>query len=79
MMCGCGSTDNDLVIYVQWNLSNLDTNGAEGILHFSGVSSLQSLQEWSWGGEVSSEEFHCIIFPTSLSHSISTVTTPSVI
>ena len=36
---------------VQWNLSNLDTNGAEGSVIVSEVSSFQRLKEWYLGWE----------------------------
>ena len=50
-----------IICIIQWNLSNLDTNGAEESVIVSEVSSFQTLkcvQEWyTWGGpfrEVSS-------------------------
>ena len=41
-------------IILQWNPSNMDTNGAEEIVLFSEVSSFQRLkcmQEWYLGGK----------------------------
>ena len=37
--------------YLEWNLSNLDTNGAEESVIVSEVSSFQRLQEWYLGWE----------------------------
>ena len=42
------------ILYIQWNLSNPDTNGAEEIIIVSEVSSFQRLkcmQEWYLGWE----------------------------
>ena len=40
------------MIYMQWNLSNLDTNGVEESVIVSEVSSFQRLQEWYLGWEM---------------------------
>ena len=45
------STSETVCMCTQWNLSNLDTNGAEESVIVSDVSSFQRLKEWYLGWE----------------------------